>query len=253
MCRLLGLVSRTQAPLGTHLALELKPFAALSSHHCDGWGMACWDEHENLVVDRAPEQAMPSTRFWAATESRVTNAALLHLRKASVGMATTTDNTHPFTIGSVAFAHNGYFAPSDVLDDLLSDRGARPALGGTDSERYFHLVLAAMREEGPVVALRSSAELIIAKSQEVTSLNCLMLTGDALYALAWAPAKSSPAIEATGGTYEMLVRRTDDAVVLASDGWQSPGEDWEPIPNGAVIEVSRADMRLTVHQGQIGS
>jgi len=88
MCRLLGVVSSTPPRrLPELLEGELEPFAALSSVHCDGWGIAHWDEAESLVIDKAPEAAQGSLAFQAAVDGARTQAAVLHLRKASTDMA----------------------------------------------------------------------------------------------------------------------------------------------------------------------
>jgi len=36
-------------------------------------------------------------------------------------------------------------------------------------------------------------------------------------------------------------------VTVASDGWEPPGPQWERIYNGTVLEISREDLRVTVH------
>jgi predicted glutamine amidotransferase len=248
MCRLLGVVSRVHAPLADHLVDHLKPFAAMSSHHCDGWGTAYWDERDDLVVTKAPEQAMPSPAFWSATEAATTDAALLHLRRASEGMTPTQLNTHPFAAGSVAFAHNGYYTPVEPVDELLRRAGGRPCAGTTDSERYFHLVLASMRTDGPVAALRRTADRIGEVTEMVESLNALMLTSQALYAFSFSNPTSRVMGEATGGTYQMLFRTSGDSVVVASDGWQADLADWEQLPDRSVLEIRRHDLKVTVHR-----
>jgi len=250
MCRLLGLVSRTTAPLTEHLADYLKPFAAMSSHHCDGWGLTYWNDRDDMIVAKAPEPAMTSDAFWAAAEGATTDAALMHLRRASVGMAPVPENTHPFVVGSVSFAHNGYFGPTEPFDEMITRLGGRPSLGVTDSERYFRLVLAGMRVDEPVVALRAAAERITATAEKVESLNALMLTSRALYAFAYADPAAGATRETAAGTYQMHFRHTADTVVVASDGWQAEIDSWEPLANGSVLEVTRSDLRVTVHRGQ---
>jgi predicted glutamine amidotransferase len=248
MCRLLGVVSRSAAPLTDTLSSDLAPFAALSSVHCDGWGMAYWNPHDDLVVTKAPEAAQGSEGFWSAAKQASTDAAVLHLRKASAGMVPEEVNTHPFVAGSVAFAHNGYFAPASKVEAELLQHGGRPPEGQTDSERYFGLVLAAMHDEGPVQALQSTAERIRQLSDELVSLNAVLLTQQALYAFAYWDETVPPSPEAGTATYELMFRVSADAVTVASDGWEPPGPRWERISNGMVLEVSRQDLRVMVHR-----
>jgi predicted glutamine amidotransferase len=249
MCRLLGVVSRSSTPLTETLADDLHPFAELSSIHCDGWGMSYWDHDDDLVVAKAPEAALGSEDFWSAAKAAHTDAAVLHLRKASPGMTPLEVNTHPFVAGSVAFAHNGYFTPVEPVEAELLARGGRRPEGNTDSERYFGLVLAAMRDVGPVEALQSTARSIAATSEQLVSLNALLLTHRALYAFAFWDPTVPPSVEAGTATYELMFRVGLDAVTVASDGWEPPGASWERIHNGMVLEVSREDLRVTVHHG----
>jgi predicted glutamine amidotransferase len=249
MCRLLGVVSATPPrALPELLDGELEPFAALSSVHCDGWGIAHWNDTDDLVVDKAPEAASGSAGFATAAAKARTQAAILHLRKASAGMPTTKANTHPFAAGSVAFAHNGFFSPREKIDAMLDGRGCE---GDTDSERYFALVLAEMRHGGPVPALARAASRIAAAT-EVISLNAMLLTHQALYTFAYYDEK---VIAATPGedldSYVLRFRPGPDDVIVASNGWDQPAPQWEVLGNGAILEVSRADLRTTVHRNPI--
>jgi len=247
MCRLLGVVSRACAPLTETLSRDLEPFAALSSIHCDGWGMSYRGDHDTLLVAKSPEAALGSEDFWTAAKAADTDAAVLHLRKASGGMPPNPLNTHPFAAGSVAFAHNGYFAPLAPVEAELEKVGGRAPDGDTDSERYFGLVLAAMRDMGPVEALQSTAHRIAELADELVSLNAMLLTQQALYAFAyWDPTVPRSA-EAGTASYELMFRVAPDAVTVASDGWEPPGPQWERIHNGTVLEVGRDDLQVAVH------
>ena len=119
--------------------------------------MAYRDRREVLTVRKEPAAAHASAAYRAALEEAHTDAAVLHLRKASAGMVNSSANTHPFTDGPVAFAHNGWAADTPALDEELARVGGPPCQGGTDSERYFGLVLAALRTVAPEVALTGVA------------------------------------------------------------------------------------------------
>ncbi|HEX8095605.1 class II glutamine amidotransferase [Jatrophihabitans sp.] len=245
MCRLLGVVSAAPGNLAEQLGADLDRFAGLSQTHCDGWGMAYWNAEDDLVTAKYPEPAQGSRRFRAAAEAARTDAALLHLRKASKNMANVMDNTHPFHAGDVAFAHNGYLTPLSALDELVRERGGRPSVGATDSERYFNLVLAGLGGDGVVQALHEAAELII-DAAEVVSLNCLLLTRDALYASARYDEKVILARGEELELYELRYRVTPDHVAVASSGWPQPAP-WAPLRNGEILEVRRHDLRTSVH------
>lgn len=247
MCRLLGVVANHTADLGELLGAELDPFRKLSSVHCDGWGIAYWDASDNLVSDKRPEAALNSAAFDAAVGAASTDAALLHLRKASPGMPNGAANTHPFVAGSIAFAHNGQIQPVSALDEVLDRLGGDPPVGDTDSERYFRIVLALLRDCGPVEALDRAIAAIVAAADFI-SLNCLLLTHDALYAAArWDDA----AVAAKGDdpdTFTLRFRPRPDSVLVASSGWEQAAPIWEVLGNGQLLEVRRGDLRTTVHR-----
>jgi predicted glutamine amidotransferase len=249
MCRLLGVVTQSPAPLTKTLSPDLEPFAALSSFHCDGWGAAWWDD-EDLRVEKSPETASDSPRFWATAEAADTDVALLHLRKASEGMVPNPANTHPFRSpehGGVAFAHNGWFTPVDRVEAALRERGGRVPDGDTDSERYFALVLSAMRDQPPAAALQSTARLVTELTDDLISLNAVMLTDRSLFAFSWYDEAHPPSQEAGPASYELMYRVTDDTVTVASDGWEPAGRRWERISHGTVLQVDRGDLAVTLH------
>jgi predicted glutamine amidotransferase len=248
MCRLLGAMSATPSyPLATLLGEELEPFAALSSHHCDGWGIAYWNEHDDLVTAKAPEVARDSPAFHAAIDAARTDAAVLHLRKASENMPNTAANTHPFVAGSVSLAHNGYLSPRSAVDALLEDVAGRPCEGDTDSERFFGLVLAEMRHSGPVDALARAAERITAVA-DVHSLNSLLLTHEAMYAFTWYDEDVLRREKQDIDSYILRFRPSREDVIVASSGWEQASPRWEVLANGTILAVSRGDLRTTVHK-----
>jgi predicted glutamine amidotransferase len=254
MCRLLGVVSATVRSLTTLLSEDLEPFTALSDHHCDGWGLAYRDPQDALRVRKAPETAHSSPGYRAALAEAATDAALVHLRKASAGMVNDDANTHPFTAatdggGPVAFAHNGWASDGAVLDSMLAEAGGPPCRGVTDSERYFGLVVAAMRTAPPEVALPTVAERIYA-SMRTEALNCLLLTDDALYAFtSYDESRPTTSGDDPHQSYRLRFRTDGDRVVVASGGWAPEATGWEPLPNGRVLQIHRRDLRLSVHRG----
>lgn len=251
MCRLLGVVTPTAQPVTTSLGPDLDAFMTLSAVHCDGWGIAWWGPHDDLELRRHPGAATGEPGLREACEKAEADAALLHLRKASAGLPLTPDNTHPFEAGSVAFAHNGYFSPVDALDPVLDELGARVPVGDTDSERYFALVNALTRLHGPVEALRRAAA-IISERASVVSLNALMLTHAAMYATCFFDADNVRADRDTDpDSYLLNFLATPERVLVASNGWdqQAPG-DWTPLAPGAILEIRRHDLSVSVHHAR---
>jgi predicted glutamine amidotransferase len=242
MCRLLGWATRVPTTLTDLLgAGDLTGFTELSTKHGDGWGVAR-STRRGVRVRKSPDAARTSVEFARWAGRRRADLGLAHLRWATLGLGVDRDNTHPFTDGRVAFAHNGSIRPPAGLDRLLDDRSQRRRQGTTDSERYFLAVAQLLRDgAAPQEALRGCADEIAA-SMEFTSLNCLLLTPEKLYALC--------RYDPTGrwedddpDYYRLRYRVAPDAVVVGSSGW---GTDWRELANGDLLVVGRRTLDTTV-------
>ena len=243
MCRLLGMVSRMPARLAGTLAGVLEPFTELSCEHPDGWGVASWqDGRIDVVKDVVP--ARSSARY-AEAVGVVTDAAVLHLRKASPGLPVEPRNTHPFVAGSIAFAHNGYFTPVDAVDELIDADLLAAAGGTTDSERYFRRILTRLRGEDPMTAIALAAADIRARTS-FGSLNCQLLTEDALYAYADEDPESEVSRRRGPDFFRMRYHAGPDRVVIASSGL---GElpDWSVLPYRQVLRIDRANLDVRTY------
>ena len=247
MCRLLGVVSRTDAPIVDLVPDELPRFLGLSAEHDDGWGIGWVTADGRVDVRKEPTQASEDTRFAAAAASTVADVALLHIRQASPGMPLTTANTHPFLADGLCFAHNGYAWPTETLDALMGESAAPQAAGDTDSERYLSLVRASLRTRNTPDALRHTAGLI-ADRASTTSLNCLLLTPTALFALAWwhAPTIRAQPDDETERDYRLWYRLDTGRVVVASAGVHGAG-DWQELAHEHVLEIRRDTLETTLH------
>ncbi|MFE3857311.1 class II glutamine amidotransferase [Streptomyces griseorubiginosus] len=248
MCRLLGVVSRAPLPLAAALGELAAPFTELSREHADGWGIAAWPGRGGdgpRVVKGIARAA--GDRLWDdALGGTPADAAVLHLRMASPGLPVVPGNTHPFTAGGLAFAHNGFFSPYDALDGLIDPGLLSGAGGGTDSERFFLRVLTLLRDKGPVDALAQAAEDIRARTS-FASLNCLLLTREALYAYADEDPESEVSRRRGPDFFRLRYRADGERVVVASSGVPQPDGAWSVLPYRRVLEVRRGDLGVRVH------
>jgi predicted glutamine amidotransferase len=248
MCRLLGVVSRTDAPIAALVQDELPPFLDLSAEHAHGWGIGWVAADGRVDIRKEPVQASEDRRFADTIASTVTDASLLHIRQASPGMPLIPANTHPFLADDLCFAHNGYAWTAATMDTLVRESGAPRPLGDTDSERYLSLVRASLAERSAPDALRHAAERI-AECASFTSLNCLLLVPGALYALAWwhAPTIRAQPDGETETDYRLWYRVDADRVLVASAGMQGHDAGWRELPHEHVLEVRRDTLETTVH------
>ncbi|MFF1871102.1 class II glutamine amidotransferase [Kitasatospora herbaricolor] len=251
MCRLLGVVTRDPMRLVDSLTALIEPFTKLACEHSDGWGIAAWRPDGELALAKDVIPAHTSPAYAAVTTGPATDAALLHIRMASAGLAVDERNTHPFTAGTLAFAHNGDFLPTDAIDDLIDPDLLAGAAGDTDSERYFLRILTLMRETDPVDAVALAAADIRARAG-IGSLNCLLLTQDALYAYAEEDPESEVSRRRGPDFFRLRYRVQDDRVVVASSGIPQATADWSVLPYRQVLEVRRTDLRLSTHVVHVG-
>ena len=239
MCRLLGVVAPRPLPLPALLRENLASFTALSERHRDGWGTAYWDRDGRLRRQRSIERAADSDDYAEAVRGAWTDAGMLHLRRASRGLALTIPNTHPFVDEDVAFAHNGFAEPITAIDALVAEHGGSTSEGTTDSERYFHLVRVLMDGMAPEHALLQAARMIRVATR-AESLNALLLTRDALYALRADDASLTRARGNDPLEYALHWSVEAGAVTIASTGWDRHPERWRELPRWSVLEVRRA-------------
>ena len=240
MCRLLGSVSRTPLTVDAVLGDRRDDFLGLARKHGDGWGHA-WSTGADLHVRKDPGSALTSPQLAGLTRDQPALAAVTHLRWATLDLAVDTANTHPFTDGTVAFAHNGSVKPPQVLDTLVAPELAGERRGTTDSERYFLALRSRMRYEEPGTALVRTVEAIVHSGAVINSLNALLLTPDHLYAVC----SYDPASDDDPDYYPLLYRRIGDHVVVTSTGW-TDSRGWSTVSNGQMLVVERGSLNTSL-------
>lgn len=253
MCRLLGFVARRPRPVVDVVGADvLDEFVALGRVHCDGWGLA-WRADGSVHVHTSSGSALDELVPFAS--GLVTDAAVLHLRWASAGLAVEPANLHPFSGQGAAFAHNGTIWPPDALDALLAAEPGPPVprRGSTDSERYFALVqhglLAGL--SAPDAARRALA--LIRPHYRRASLNALLLTPDALVAIAagdgaalerrWVDHCVLRGVEGEHNEifYTLRTAQVGDAVLVGSTGFGALA--WQALPDETVTALSTTLVR----------
>lgn len=257
MCRLVGWVSRTPMTLAEVLGeAGLAELTALSHLHADGWGMAWWDG-TGVLRSQASHLPAHATPGYASSVREVrSDAALLHLRWATVGLAVAPGNTHPFCTRDWAFGHNGAVRPADGLLPLLTAAEVAGLRGDTDSERLMHVLLARVDAAGLDEGLRRTVTDVCADLTP-SSLNGLLLGRSELTAVCChgAPSEGDPPVvggppEDQPGYFDLRWRQADGLVVVASEPL-GPA-DWRRLPNGTALVVDRGPVRpRTVHVGSL--
>jgi predicted glutamine amidotransferase len=256
MCRLLGLVSA--APRSTSEAVgtdTVREFLSLTQVHGDGWGIARVGAVGAVpVVQVSAGSASREPAFDQQVEHPAL-ASVVHLRWASTGLAVQPENSHPFLVDGVAFAHNGSLRPFELLDELLSEEERAGLHGTTDSERYFAVVRRHLRQAGDLPAATIAAVRELRALYPHASLNALLLDGTHLVAVHASATSTLPdedldeisRVDLPGEHLEDYfgirhARLDDGAVVIGSTGFGAL--DWEPLPPESVTSVRLDDRSL---------
>ncbi|MCZ2850301.1 class II glutamine amidotransferase [Modestobacter sp. VKM Ac-2978] len=251
MCRLLGYVAETPVSAVDGLGrTDFDTFTSLSAVHGDGWGMAWRDQASHTTrAATSPISAAADPTYTALADRALGTAGLVHLRWATDGLAVGAENTHPFTDGDHALAHNGSISPIDELEALLGEDARAQLVGDTDSERYFRLVLQCIEETADERAGVARAVGMLRSHFPQSSLNALFLTPARLYAVhvnsraatplddlrqVFGSDDAMPRGHATA-YFDMAYKVSATAVHVISSGL--PDEGWTPVPPDSVLAI----------------
>lgn len=221
---------------------KFSEFANLASHHCDGWGVGTSDDTQaNLLVDA--KSAYQNQNFDRIMQNDKHQAALLHLRWATLDLSINEANTHPFTLGEYAFIHNGSINPPASLENFIDADLLSTARGDTDSERYFLSLMSALRGldgDARTDAIAGTVNKIWTQCT-CSSINAMLLSKDFLYVISKFNVEKRPKGEPED-YYNLAYRMDESGVVVASSGWDQSG--WNEIPNNTLIIIDRQNLKL---------
>ena len=243
MCRLMGYVSPTKTSFPALVGSEFSDFVALSSVHCDGWGMSTIDKSgAHKVLEKKVESAAQSATFDATVVENIADGALLHLRWATKGLSNSENNTHPFMYGEYSFIHNGSIFPPDSIAPFIDSKFEKLIVGDTDSERYFYLLMTEIEKLGLVEGIKSAIR-IIKEHGDTTSLNFMLMNRDFFVTVSEHNTKRKPDW-APDDYYEIKYLPTPEGVLFASSGWNQPG--WKTLDNHHAAIVNRSNFEIEV-------
>lgn len=243
MCRLMGYVSPLKTSFPKLVGDEFADFVALSSVHCDGWGMSTIDKGgAHKVLEKKVEAAAQSATFNATVAENVADGALLHLRWATKGLSNSENNTHPFMYGEYSFIHNGSIFPPDAIAPFIDSKFNSLIVGDTDSERYFYLLMTEIEKLGLVEGIKSTIK-IIRGNGDITSLNFMLMNRDFFVTVSEHNSDRKPDW-APDDYYEIKYLSTTEGVLFASSGWNQPG--WKTLENHHAAVVNRSNFEFEV-------
>lgn len=243
MCRLMGYVSQNKTSFPAIAGDGFSEFVALSSRHCDGWGLSTVDQSGgHTVIEKRVEAASNSESFGATVADNSADGALLHLRWATKGLSISENNTHPFMYGDYSFIHNGSIFPPDAIAPFIDPKFLPLIVGDTDSERYFYLVMTEVEKLGLVDGVKSALS-IIKKHGDTTSLNCMLMNREFFVIVSEHNVDRKPDW-AVDDYYELKYLASPEGLLFASTGWDQPG--WKELENHHMAVVNRSTFEIDV-------
>jgi predicted glutamine amidotransferase len=258
VCRLLGYVSTFPlAPVDVLGEPAFDTFTSLAALHGDGWGLAWRDTDGRTHTASDSDSAAKDPRYAELTREPLGSAGIVHLRWATGGLPVVPENTHPFTDGQYALAHNGNITPISRIEALLTAESKAKLKGDTDSERYFRFVMQCIRESRSEQAGVTRALQTMMDEFPLASLNALLLTPTTLFAIhinsrAASPPRALSTLYASDADmphrhateyYAMDYRVTRDAVHVISSGLDEPG--WSRVPADSAAMIDLRTRRMT--------
>ena len=253
MRRLFGLTAGADRVRATFWLLDAPDSLEVQSRrNPDGSGIGFLDPAGAPVLDKQPEPAFEDEEFRHEARRAESTTFVAHVRLASVG-GRTLGNTHPFAMRGRIMAHNGGLGELPRLDEQLGRYGDL-VLGDTDSERYFALITQMTDAHGgDLGAGITAAARWIGARLPVSSLNCVVATGQELWALRYPAQHALHVLERPPGRRGLRVRSATSSVhVPALDAARSvvvaserlDGEsDWRMLEPGELVHV-RADLGI---------
>ena len=233
MCRLLGYIARRPINPGFAFFTGDTNLFTLSHEHSDGWGIA-WTSNLGWEVFKEPVALYLSESAERVVQEIRSLLVIAHIRKASQGEKSHV-NTHPFTSGNWAFAHNGTIGDYSRLREMLGER-TKLLQGETDSEAFFQLLIKNIEDRGDIVeGVRATIKQLEDNGIHYTSLNSVFSDGSQLYGLNLFRGSDSE-------YYTMYMGRfMIDGVELVAIASEPVGgiEGWEKIGNNKLVVVDR--------------
>jgi glutamine amidotransferase len=247
---------------------ERLAIAGLPVDQRGAWGIGFYQGDEVLHKKQPAPDGEPID--WNVIANKIqTDCAIAHLRQATVG-GFSVDNTHPFRLRHWLFAHvgtvNKFEEIKDSLLGSLPDFLRRNIRGNSDSELFFHLVLAGLHARNQLDAAEPSDETVVTSvaaavkqidqlaGDDSSTLNMILSNGRGMYALR----RGSPfgyreheGLEdpAEPGEERQSVRPGSPLLhytILVSGGAGVPN-GYQALSNGSVLTLNR-EQKLTTYQ-----
>ena len=243
----LGLASNGQVPVST-----------LKKGHHDGWGVSLYARggllrHFRSKACAAEDPARENEFFQVSVHKPDT--MLAHIRMVTVGEPSER-NSHPFVSGRFSFIHNGTLGK---IDQHVFDPVRGRAVGETDSEYYFHLIVRDLdvseehsKEKVSDAIVRTVQALRVDTEHaggHFTSASSILTDGRYAYVLREFD-EDHPFVKQNNATayYTLYIGQGPrDERIVCSEELLIPEVKWELLPNHSLTVVDLATGAYETH------
>ncbi|MCB9666968.1 MAG: class II glutamine amidotransferase [Myxococcales bacterium] len=229
-----------------------------------GWGVGFYHGDEVLHIKR-PHSEDVQFNWQNAIADIVSDCVVAHVREPSIG-AFRAENTHPFRMRQWLFAHAGILRGFDearsTLTSALPDFLRHNIRGETDSEIFFHMILAELFAQGQldvrdpaptdvIAAVRTARERLndVSPSQsEPHVLNIVLTNGRQMLVVHQGPPvafvqRQPHTVERSSSA---LKHSPAPDYVLAACGLTELPPGYAAVPDHHVLAIDR-DLRVSLH------
>jgi len=199
MARLIGYMANRADRLRDAFHHERAAISGLPGDQRGAWGIGFYQGDEVLHKKQPAPNGEP-VEWTTIAENLKTDCAIAHVRQATVG-GFSVDNTHPFRLRQWLFAHVGTIGHFEEIQAQLRadlpDFLRRNMRGSSDSELFFHHILAGLHSRNQLEAAAPSDSVmleaigdavrtidgLVGDARSTTMLNMILCNGRAMYAL----------------------------------------------------------------------
>lgn len=182
--------------------------------HNDGWGIVT-KRNGKLELYKKAVSCWEDPKYKKYYEMDI-DFLILHARKATPNMPISYSFTHPFEKNGWLFCHNG------TIHDLTEQKDK------SDSERFFEMILDAMKDETEVT---TAIKIALSKVKSYSAINFILANDNKAYIL--------NKFQEYPQYYTMKYFATKSIVMVSSERLQHFNDAWKELGNNnlAILEI----------------
>ena len=217
------------------VAQSKKALVSKTQINADGFGLAWYQAHREPCIYKGTHPAWSDPNLAQLAHHVQSRLFLAHVR-ASAGMATSSNNCHPFGCNHWCFMHNGQAGGHDIfrkdLDALIPEEHYQFRMGATESEAIFLIAMGMGLATRPIGAMADAAHLVQELSRKKGKTPHLRFSacwtdGNKLYAARYASDLLAPSL---------FYNITSNGVIVSSEPLSANANEWiEVQPNEALV------------------